>query len=177
MTLNEIIAAALAELGRGHDSRSIDSVKQRFTHFANDGLRDIAATMKLTKTEELRITGSTVDLLELSRPCLKVLAVVQDGFPLRFSVSEASNIVSVRGVGIVEVSYRYMPKYMTVSTDVPEIPEYMHGLIVSYVVARERMSGDTSTQKGYSAYMEMYEMAKMRLLTATAPGHDIDNKW
>lgn len=177
MTLNEIIVAALSELGRGHDQRNIDSCRQKFTRFANDAIIDIAASMKLHMTEEVRIDGSTIDTVRLSHPCLKVIAITQDGFPLRFSSCEASDIVCVRGTGIVNVIYRYMPAALSVPSDVPEIPEYMHGLIVSYVVGRERMSGDTSTQKGCDAYMELYETEKMRILSAGSKENSIENKW
>lgn len=177
MTLSDIIVAALAQLGRGHDQRSLDTWRRKFTRFANDAICDIAATMKLYRTESMHIEGSTIDTVRLSRPCLKVLAVTQDGFPLKFTVGEGSGLVCVRGTGVVEVTYRYIPDTVQLPSDVPEIPEYMHGLIVSYVVARERMSGDTSSQKGYDAYMQLYEIGKMKLLSAATEENSIENKW
>ncbi|MBQ9950321.1 MAG: hypothetical protein IJO93_06345 [Clostridia bacterium] len=177
MTLNEIIAAALTELGRGHDARSMDSFRKKFTNFANDALYDLAASFKLHRTEQVRVDGSTVDTRMLSRECLKVLAITQDGFPLRFSECEASGIVCVRGTGLVDVTYRYMPDSMSVASDEPEIPHYLHGLIICYVVGRERMSGDTSSQKGANAHMQVYETEKMRIMSASTDGNDMKNKW
>ena len=75
------------------------------------------------------------------------------------------------------MTYRYVPRSLEIPSDVPELPEYMHGLIVTYVVARERMSSDTSTQKGASAYMEIYEMLKARLISSGGDDCYIDNKW
>ena len=177
MTLNDIIVEALTELGRGHDQMSIDSARRKFTHFANDALCDIAATMKVYKTESLRVNGSTIDTLQLSRPCLKVIFVTQDGFPLKFDIADGSGLICVGGRGLVDVTYRYVPRSLEIPSDVPELPEYMLGLIVTYVVARERMSSDTSTQKGASAYMEIYEMLKARLISSGGDDCYIDNKW
>lgn len=177
MTLNEIIVCALEQLGRGHDQRSVDTWRHKFTRFANDAVCDLAATMKVYQTETIKVNGSTVDTVKLKRRCLKVLEILQDGFPVKFTVGEASGVVCVRATGFVDICYRYMPETLSLPSDVPEIPEYMHGLVVSYVVARERMSGDTSTQRGADAYMQLYENAKMRLLSASTADGAIENKW
>lgn len=177
MTLNDITAAALTELGRGHDARSVDTYRRKFMHYANDALCDLAACFSLVRTEKHRVQGSTVDLMSLARPCMKVLSVTQDGFPVRFEYLAASNFICIRGTGNVDISYRYVPKRLALPSDVPEIPEHLHGLIVMYVVGRERMSGDASSQHGADAYLGLYETEKQRIRSCMYPADEIENKW
>lgn len=177
MTLSEIISAALTELGRGHDARSVDNYKLKFTRYANDALCDIATSFRLMRSEDVRISGSTIDILDFERPCLKLCAITQDGHMLHYTFNDASGIACVRGTGLCKAVYRYVPKKLSLPSDVPEIPEFMHGLIVCYVTGRERMSGDTSTQRGADAYLGLYEAEKSRLLAAYCSSDSIENKW
>lgn len=177
MTLNEIIAAALTELGRGHDARSVESFRGKFTQYANDAICDIASCIPLIRRETQTVCGSTVDTFDLDRPCLKVLSVAKDGRPIDFQYQEASGLVCVRAKGAVEVTYRYMPRTLRNPSDIPEIPDYMHGLIVSYVAGRERMSGDTGSQHGSDMYLSMYEAEKQRLQLSRTVPFEIENKW
>ncbi|NLB62412.1 MAG: hypothetical protein GX802_08400 [Clostridiales bacterium] len=175
MTLKEIIEAALLQLGRGVDAATIDVWKNKLTLFANDGMRDLATAFSLIRTESAKIIGTTIDLSKLDRICLKLLSITQDGFPLHYSANEAAGIVSVRGVGNVDVTYRYVPNILSALTDIPEIPSQLQGLIVTYVVARERMSGDKTTQSGADIYLQMYETAKARFVSATREAKYIEN--
>jgi hypothetical protein len=175
MTLREIIEAALLQLGRGSDSASVDKWKAKLTVFVNDAIRDIATAFPLIRTKSARIVGTTVDLSQLDRLCMKVVGVSQEGFPLNYSVNEAAGIVSVRGVGNVDVTYRYVPNVITALESSPEVPEQLHGLIVIYAVARERMSGDKATQSGANIYLQMYETAKARFISAFREGRTIEN--
>ena len=63
----------------------------------------------------------------------------------------------------VTVSYIAEPERLSSPSDVSELPEHTHGLIVTYMVGRERMAGDASTQRGANIYLSMYEAAKARL--------------
>ena len=177
MTLNEIIASALSELGRGHDAKSVERYRDKFMRYANDAVTDLALSLGLVRMDKVNLSGSTADLKKLCRECMKLTSVTQDGMPVRYLYSEASQIVSVRAKGQVEVYYRYIPKKLFSPSDVPDVPEYLHGLIVMYVTGRERMSGDTSTQKGADSYLSLYEIEKNRIKLSMEHGGTIENKW
>lgn len=165
MTLNDIITSALAQLDRGHDAQTLDVWRGKFTGFANDGQYDLANSLKLRRTDTVTVTDGEATL---PRECIKFIEVVQGN--KRYSrIKDCPD-------GEAEITYRYSPKKMANTTDQPDIPEHMHGLIVTYVVARERASGDVTTQRGANIYMQLYEAGK----TSLRPNRDeysIINRW
>ena len=170
MTLNDIIVSALAQLDRGHDAQSLDVWRDKFTRFANDGVTDICATYKPRRTETIDTRDGTFTTAMLSRGCRKVLSVKRDGREEDFYDGDASEvIVTSGGPGKIQVTYRSVPREMFASTDEPDIPAYMHGLLVSYVVGRERAAGDVSRQRGGNIYFQMYEAGKAAIIVV--------NKW
>lgn len=162
MTLNDILVAALAQLDRGHDAQTLDIFRDRLTCYANDAQSDLARALRLTRTEDIRPSNGIVELSELSRDCLKVVRAEQLGHEVRF-IQGSSGEIALPYNELAKITYRFEPKPLSSPTDVSELPEHVHGLIVSYVVGRERMSGDVSTQKGSNMYLSMYEAAKAKL--------------
>lgn len=65
--------------------------------------------------------------------------------------------------GEAEITYRFMPRMLTNATDEPELNEACQQLIVTYVVARERASGEVNTQRGGNIYFQLYETGKQKL--------------
>lgn len=180
MTLNDIIVSALAQLDRGHDAQSLDVWRDKFTRFANDGVTDICATYKPRRTETIDTRDGTFTTAMLSRGCRKVLSVKRDGREEDFYDGDASEvIVTSGGPGKIEVTYRSVPREMFASTDEPDIPAYMHGLLVSYVVGRERAAGDVSQQRGGNIYFQMYEAGKAAIRPHLGGGTSqrIVNRW
>ena len=49
------------------------------------------------------------------------------------------------------------------SWPMPELNEACQQLIVTYVVARERASGEVNTQRGGNIYFQLYETGKQKL--------------
>lgn len=161
MTLNDIIVSALAQLDRGHDAQTMDVWRDKFTRFANDAVTDICAAYKPRRTDVIDSRDGTFTTAMLSRGCRKVLFVKRNGVSEEFFDGDSSEvIVTSGGPGTIEVTYRCVPKELFASTDEPDIPEWMHGLIVSYVVGRERAAGDVSLQRGGNIYFQMYEAGK-----------------
>ncbi len=179
MTLNEIVVAALSQLERGSDPVTLERWRPKLVRFANDGVLDLICAFKPTRRETAKLSGSVLDTTLFDRPCIKVERVLQKGtgFELKHSPQDASGIMSVRGVGDVDVVYRYMPRDMVQPADEPELPPMLHPLIVLYVVARERMSGDVSTQGGANPYLQLYEAGKARLLSASNDVSAVINKF
>lgn len=162
MTLNDILVSALAQLDRGHDAQTLAIFRDRLTGFANDAQSDLARAVNLTRTETVMPTNGVVEISDLSRDCLKVVTVKQRGKRVPFTKGDTGTI-GLPYLDRAEITYRCEPKRLSAPTDVSELPEHTHGLIVSYVVGRERMAGDTSTQRGANIYLSMYEAAKARL--------------
>jgi len=181
MTLNDIIVAALAQLDRGHDAQTLDVWRDKLTRFANDGVADLAYALKPRRTETAEIRGGLIDLSGLGRECLKALRVSRGGKELPFHQGGSTGLLSLPGCpdGEAEITYQYAPRELSAATDVPELPEACHALIVTYVVARERASGDVSVQRGAGIYFQLYEAGK-RLLPphrGCPDAYRIVNRW
>lgn len=181
MTLNDIIVSALAQLDRGHDAQSLDVWRDKLARFTNDAVLDLAEAFKLRRTETVAHECGQFYLDALSHSCLSVLAVSQNGKKLEYCFSETGDRVYVKNAEAeeLEVLYRFAPNLVSAPTDVPEVPEWCHGLIVTYVVGRERASGEVGLQRGGNVYFQMYEAGKrhIRPHPGDAAAHKILNRW
>lgn len=172
MTLNEIMVSALSQLDRGRDGQTLDTWRDKLSHFANEAMLDLAHCLQLRHTEPVQVTDGVIDTAAFSRRCHKLLELRQDGKPVRFTDgAEGKVLCSGCADGEVTASYRYLPPQMVNPADVPGIPEWFHGLIVTYVVGRERASGDVSTQHSANIYFEIYNAGK-RNIRRDAGGED-----
>lgn len=164
MTLNDIVVSALAQLDRGHDAQTLDIWREKFARFANDAVADLARVYQPRTTETVESVDGQLDTTRLSLPCVRILSICRSGKAEAFSPGPASGVITLSGgPGKVEVTYRHMPKEMRAPTDEPGLPVWCHGLIVCYVVARERAAGDVSLQRGSNIYFQMYEAGKADL--------------
>ena len=162
MTLNDIIVSALAQLDRGHDAQTMEVFRERLTGFANDGQNDIAQAIGFSRTDTVTPSNGLVELALLPRDCVRVIRAEQLGHEVRVNM-ETTGFIGLPYDEPASITYRCMPKPLSSPTDVSELPAYTHALIVSYIVGRERMAGDVSTQRGANIYLSMYESAKARL--------------
>ncbi|MBO4385304.1 MAG: hypothetical protein J5854_07825 [Clostridia bacterium] len=178
MTLNDILVSALAQLDRGNDPMTMDAFRKRLTDYANDAQSDLARALCLTKTETAHPSGGIVDLADLTRDCLKIVRVEQLGHPVKFKSADTGTIALPYNE-TATVTYRCEPKRLEQPSDVSELPEHAHGLIVTYVVGRERMAGDVGTQRGANIYLSMYEAAKSKLRphVGEPAAYEIVNRW
>lgn len=162
MTLVNIITRALIELGRGTDAQSTEAWREKLTLFANDAVLDLAEHLELRRTDTVTAADLRFLLSDLPRPCLKVLSVEQNGKAVAFTQSNDSKTVAVAANGDLEVEYRYAPKEMANDTDTPDVPENLHGLVVSYVVFREHLTADPTMQRRADAFYQLYESGKRK---------------
>ena len=178
MTLNDMIVSALAQLDRGHDAQSLDTWRDKFARFANEAVNDLFISYQPRRTEAVALNDNVLDTAALSHECVKVLSVLQNGKPLRFHSADTGSL-KVEGAGSADVTYIYAPREMTSPADTPELPEWMHGLVVCYIVARERASGDASLQRGCNIYFQMYEAGKRSIRPHLGdPGsYKLLNRW
>ena len=163
MTLNDILTASLAQLDRGRDAQTMEANRERLTGYANEAQADLARAMGFSRTDELEVTDGVADLSKLPRACVKVLKAEQLGHEVRFGRGSATGLITLPYSEPARVTYLCEPKPLRLPGDVSELPLYCHGLIPGYVVGRERMAGDTSTQRGANIYLSMYETAKAKL--------------
>lgn len=180
MTLNDITVGALDRLDRGHDAQTLEMWRDKLTMFANDALTDLAHAIKPVRTEKaLILLDGTVDANAFERDCIGIVSITADGRDVPFVECGTSGVFKVKAEGSVAVTYAYVPKRLSSPSDVPELPERFHPLIVIYVVARERMSGDISTQKGFAAHMRLYETMKAEMLkkSGSADAYGFINRW
>ncbi len=180
MTLNDIIVSALTQLDRGHDSQTVDTWRDKLTRYANEAVTDIATMLQLRRTDTLPVKDGSADVAALPRCCVKVLYVSRNMARVPFIMGGASTRIRVLTEdGDVYVHYRYLPDDMSSPTDVPELPAFTHGLIVTYVVARERASADPSMQRGANIYFELYNAGKrgLRASLGEQDGYALVNRW
>lgn len=178
MTLNEILVSALTQLDRGSDAQTLDVWRDKFMRFANDAALDIAGTLKPRRTDALVIIDGHITPMNLPRHCLKILVVTIGGKPSKF-VQDVGGVRVDQNEGTASVTYLYAPRQLSSPSDEPELPDYAHGLIVTYVVARERAAGDVSTQRGSSVYFELYNAGKadLRPNLGEQDTYAIINRW
>ena len=182
MTLNDIIVSALAQLDRGHDAQTLDTWREKFTRFANEAVLDLSAAYNPRCTEDFTLDGKLLDTRKLQRQCVRVHGVKRLGRYMSFFETGNSAVLCVPGAAAnstVQVNYRFAPETLSNTTDVPELPEWCHGLIVCYVVGRERASGEVGVQRGSNIYFQMYEAgkAKLRPHMGGADSYRIMNRW
>ena len=180
MTLNDIIVSALAQLDRGHDSQTVDTWRDKLTRYANEAVTDLATVLQLRRSDPLNVSAGIADIAQLPRCCCKVLFVSRGMARVPFITGPSSTRVRVLcDDGAVIVHYRYLPDDMSSPTDVPELPGFCHGMVVTYVVARERASADPSMQRAANVYFELYSAGK-RSLRASLGEPDrcrFENRW
>lgn len=159
MTLNDIISSSLTMLERGADAQTIDHYRAQFTKYANDAVFELARRFKQQRRETVALMDGTFDVAQLSRECLRVTQVLVDGKPVLYRQNPwGSGVfrVAASGAEEAEVHYRFVPRDMESSTDVPELPAYMHRLIPYYVAACQRCGGDPDTQGTSSAHFALF---------------------
>lgn len=178
MTLNEILVAALAQLDRGSDAQTLDVWRDKLTRFANDAVLDLVGVLKPKRTDNLTITNGLITPASLPHKCLKIVGVTIDGKASGF-IQDVNGVRVDQDSGTAKVTYVYAPRLLSSPSDEPELPDYAHGLIVTYVVARERASGDASTQRGASVYFEIYNAGKAALRSnqGEQDSYRIINRW
>ena len=179
MNLNDMITEALAQLGRGTDAVTFNAFRAKFTGFANDAQNDLADTLKPYRTDTLSPVNNEADIRSLPRYCVRILKITQHGRPAEFIRGDSSNTILLPCNSPAAITYIYRPKPLSEPGDICELDESVHGLIVDYIVARERMSGDVSTQGGSRMYLAIYENAKAKLKSSIgeAEKHRIINKY
>lgn len=170
MTLSAIITSALAQLDRGEDPQLVTKYESKFTQYANDAVLDMAKDFPLHFTESVTLDGGKFYTTDLSKWATKILSVKQDGEAVDWDLGdELGEIVCVDAVGeeltgSVDVKYKYVPSAMTSTSDIPGIPEQLHRIIVTYVVARDKASGDPTTQGASTIYFQLYERQKSGMM-------------
>lgn len=170
MTLNEIIAAALGRLGRGNDEQTIDHYRSTFTDYANRAVKKISLKFKQTRKETIVLDEEYMfSVGDLSRQCYKILAVRAAGKHVDFFQDPpgSGDFVCRTKEPEVDVTYRFVPNKLSAPSDVPELPEYMHDIIVHYIVACERCGGDPETQGTSSADFQLFNQELSELLRET----------
>ncbi len=179
MTLNDIIVSALEQLDRGHDASLLDKWRNKFTQFANEALYDIAYSLKMFKTEKVTAQENYIDLKNLSRECIQVKNVSLSGTPVPFHEGTSSDEIYVGASGEYEITYTFLPSKLSMPSDIPEIPENLHSLIVCYVVGRELMSGEASVHQRSNSYISVYEQGKKRIESSSfqSSSHKILNRY
>lgn len=170
MTLSAIITSALAQLDRGEDPQLVTKYESKFKQYANDAVLDLAKDFPMHFTEPVILVNGKFYTTDLSKLAVKILTVKQNNRPVDWDLGdEAGEIVCLDAnknalTGSVDVKYKYTPSDMTSTSDIPGIPEQLHKCIVTYIVARDKASGDPTTQGASTIYFQLYERQKSGLM-------------
>lgn len=158
MTLNDIIVSALRQLERGTSAQTIDKYRAVFTDYANAGVRRLARRFKVTREDEIQLEDGCFDLLDLSRDCLKIVEISEDGKKRRFDrvYTGRIRVCNAKPDAVVKVFYRFLPREMTSTSDVPELPNHIQRALPYFVVACQRCGGDPDTQGTSSAHFSLF---------------------
>lgn len=157
MTLVSIVTQALVALGMSTDAQTTEAWKDKLAMFANDGMRDLAQYIHIRKEEDVTAVGGRIRLSDLSATCVKVLTVKQDGSDMAFTFDPSSYYIHVAQDGAMTISYEYIPKDMVNDTDVPDLPEALHPLLIPYCCFSEHMTRDPNTQRRANMFYDKYD--------------------
>lgn len=181
MTLKEMLTGALQQLDRNTDSQTLELWRDKLTQYLNDAVIDLSGVLQPRRTDALALADHEVDLAQLPRTCVKVIALKRGAARLPFYYGVGTGLLHVPAVadGQVVVTYRYLPPILSADTDVPELPNWCHGALISYAVGRERASGDNMSINAAKACFEIYFEAKrnMRAVCGECDAYRIENKY
>ena len=147
MTLNDILTAALAQLDRGHDAQTLENYRVRLkaqlcrTQYANDAQRELADALGLFRTDKVRTSAGIVDTSLLPRRVKRIERVVQLGRAVPFRCGDRTNTLLLPYDTAAEITYRYEPRTLNDNSDRSDLDDGLLGLVVNYVVGRERLGG------------------------------------
>ncbi|MDO4544325.1 MAG: hypothetical protein Q4C01_07205 [Clostridia bacterium] len=172
--MNQIFSQALRELNRPNDNLSIAKWQEQFLRFANEAIVDIAASYRLWRKETARLQDNRLNTDNLSYACVKVLTLERDGVRIPFYYGTNSDELRTKNVpdGELTITYRYMPPTVTTVLQSPELPACLHPLIVTFIVARERIQLDSAARSGSKVNLDLYETMKKRLRVSVATPDD-----
>ena len=180
MTLKELLTGALLQLDRATDAQTLEAWRDKLTRYLNDAMIDLTSELQPRRTDTLTLTGGALDLLALPRDVVKVVALSRGStrLPFYYGLSTAQLRVPAAEDGEIQVTYRYMPESLKVDTDIPDLPQWCHGALVSYAVGRERASGDSASISAARACFELYNAAKrmMRAHRGEQDAYAIENR-
>lgn len=180
MTLKELLTGALLQLDRGTDAQTLESWRDKLTRYLNDAMIDLTSELQPRRSDTLTLTNGVLDLTQLPRSVVKVIALSRADTRLPFYYGAGTELLRVPAVtdGEVQVTYRFMPPALKVDTDVPELPEWSHGAMIGYAVGRERASGDAGSIASARACFELYNASKrmMRAHRGELDAYAIENR-
>lgn len=167
LTLHELILGALHELERPTDDITVAAWRERLTAYANEAVADLSRTFRLWRRDPVMFIDGKADLDELPFAATKVLGVEREGVRLPFGYGASTRTLTLKNLpdGIATVVYRYAPKPLREDSDVPDLMELCHPLIVLYMVARDRSHGDTYAVNTAKLNLSLYEAQKRKLRT------------
>lgn len=157
MTLYDIVTQAMVSLGFETDAQSMEAWQSKLVMFLNDGMEDIAKFLNLRKTDtDIPVVDGILNLSSLTSKCVKVVSISQDGTNIPFETGPSSSEIKLSAEGTVDVEYRYIPNRIKNDIDQPGIPEYLHSLLVPYIVYSQHTTLDPTMQRRADAFYQKY---------------------
>ena len=160
MTLDELIVSALRRLDRGTDTQTIQAYRPVFTVYANKACKKIAEEYKACRKETVALDADhSFNVTSLQRGCYKIMGIKdskKDWLEFWQDPPGSGIVVCDTTDASVSVTYRYVPRELTSTVDIPELPEMFHDIIPYYIVACERAGGDPQTQSTASVDYQMF---------------------
>lgn len=170
MTLNDIIKMALAHLEYGTDEDAVSTFQERFTIYANDAVRIIADSLKMTATETVPVVDKSFSVFGLLHECTKIVSVAKNGAEVDFDNGSEFGQITLEEDGEYTVTYRYVPTPMYNLTDTPNIPPVFHPILYLYIVHCHHNSRSTSSdfdrmKWNQSFYEQMHRLVRRNYAT------------
>lgn len=184
MTLNDIVVEALKELGYGEDPQASEAYSPKFVPWINEAVRIIAKhygktrqqTMTLDSDDQFNVSTFAreyIDILEVRDEDDDAITFYQDPPDSGLFTCDTDDAT-------VNAIYTYYPTVLSNSSDTPDIPVFAQAIIPTYVVGKEKMSGDASTQSTASAYFQLFYNAVRALPKAKrgdVTAYRFKNRW
>ena len=177
MTFSEIIKMALAHLEFGTDDDSVAVFNERFMIYANDAVRIIAEDLKPSKTRSIVLQDGVLvfDYEYMRETYGEDVTKIEEVFVMKgkrkvllpFVQGDSYNEWRVFGCEpneTVNVTYRYLPTYVTDGDAVPNIPAPFHPIIYLYIVHCHHNTRSTSTDYDRTKWLQAFTQQRKRLM-------------
>ena len=162
MTLTELISTALDRMGR--NTGGTEKYESKFKLYANEAIRKIAEKRRACRSETVTLVDESFNISSLEREVFEdgiVKILDADGVALDFDqiVDGSGDITVDTEETSVTVVYRYVPSPLENSPDEPDLPTYLHGMIVYWICGCERSNGDPDTMEGAATDFQLFNQA------------------
>lgn len=170
MTLAQIIMLTLQQ--SGEDIEDAEEYSDMLRQYINEGYHELARKYAHWYTATLYCDeDGRIDMLIDGLQNIKSISRVEDGEPIEHTIDPDGSIhVQSMKAGMVVVKYQRDTEPLTKDTDIPKLPEHVHGALADYATWRMYGNGNAAKQSRGQFYYGNYYNTLSQLVPQSQRG-------